>query len=214
MNLMISYILADFVWILTYSVQVSVPSSKVSCVLLILLLHYLHLTNFFWMFVEGLYLYILVVKTFTGENIKLRIYAIIGWGGPVLFVLLWGIAKSFTASADDQQATGIKNCPWRPHALDWIYQVPAIVVLVANLIFLLVIMWVLITKLRSATNVETQQYRKAAKALLVLIPLLGVTYILVIVGPTHGISRSIYECIRAVLLSTQVGKGCLSTLPS
>ena len=63
---------------------------------------------------------------------------------------------------------------------------------------------VLITKLRSATNVETQQYRKAAKALLVLIPLLGVTYILVIVGPTHGISRRIYDNLRAVLLSTQV----------
>lgn len=29
---------------------------------------------------SGLYLYILVVKTFTGESIKLRIYAMIGWG--------------------------------------------------------------------------------------------------------------------------------------
>lgn len=63
---------------------------------------------------------------------------------------------------------------------------------------------VLITKLRSATSAETQQYRKAAKALLVLIPLLGITYILVIVGPAEGISRSIYDGVRAVLLSTQV----------
>lgn len=62
----------------------------------------------------------------------------------------------------------------------------------------------LITKLRSATSAETQQYRKAAKALLVLIPLLGITYILVIVGPAEGISRSIYDGVRAVLLSTQV----------
>lgn len=28
----------------------------------------------------GLYLYILVVKTFAGESIKFRIYAVIGWG--------------------------------------------------------------------------------------------------------------------------------------
>jgi corticotropin releasing hormone receptor 1 len=97
-----------------------------------------------------------------------------------------------------------RSCPWTPHPFDWIYQGPAIAVLIINVIFLGIIMWVLITKLRSANNVETQQYRKAAKALLVLIPLLGVTYILVIVGPTEGISRRIYDSLRAILLSTQV----------
>ncbi|GIX97174.1 hypothetical protein CDAR_386861 [Caerostris darwini] len=37
-------------------------------------------TNFFWMFVEGLYLFILVVKTFTVDNVKLYVYTTIGWG--------------------------------------------------------------------------------------------------------------------------------------
>ena len=63
---------------------------------------------------------------------------------------------------------------------------------------------VLITKLRSATSVETQQYRKASKALLVLIPLLGITYILMIAGPSEGVSATIYLHMRAILLSTQV----------
>ena len=62
----------------------------------------------------------------------------------------------------------------------------------------------LITKLRSANSVETQQYRKGSKALLVLIPLLGLTYVLVIAGPSKGISKVIFSHIRAVLLSTQV----------
>jgi hypothetical protein len=30
--------------------------------------------------IAGLYLYMLVVETFTGENIKLRVYVLIGWG--------------------------------------------------------------------------------------------------------------------------------------
>ncbi|XP_068908581.1 diuretic hormone receptor-like [Tenebrio molitor] len=204
MNLMCSYILADFMWIFVYSLQTPLQANKAFCIFLIILLHYFHLTNFFWMFVEGLYLYILVVKTFTGENIKPRIYAVVGWGGPILFVLIWGIAKSFTLPLEDQQAGEMfRSCPWTPHPFDWIYQGPAIAVLIINVIFLGIIMWVLITKLRSANNVETQQYRKAAKALLVLIPLLGVTYILVIVGPTEGISRRIYDSLRAILLSTQ-----------
>lgn len=63
---------------------------------------------------------------------------------------------------------------------------------------------VLITKLRSANSVETQQYRKGSKALLVLIPLLGLTYVLVIAGPTEGLIAIYFSHIRAVLLSTQV----------
>lgn len=63
---------------------------------------------------------------------------------------------------------------------------------------------VLITKLWSANNVETQQYRKASKALLVLIPLLGVTYVLVIAGPTEGQVANVFSYARAVLLSSQV----------
>uniref|UniRef100_T1IG66 G_PROTEIN_RECEP_F2_4 domain-containing protein n=1 Tax=Rhodnius prolixus TaxID=13249 RepID=T1IG66_RHOPR len=62
---------------------------------------------------------------------------------------------------------------------------------------------VLITKLRSSNNAETQQYRKATKALLVLIPLLGVTYILFITGPTEGPYAYLFSYIRAFLLSTQ-----------
>lgn len=63
---------------------------------------------------------------------------------------------------------------------------------------------VLITKLRSANNVETKQYRKAAKALLVLIPLLGITYLVVLMGPTEGVGNYIFSVVRASLISTQV----------
>lgn len=63
---------------------------------------------------------------------------------------------------------------------------------------------VLITKLRSANTVETRQYRKATKALLVLIPLLGITYLVVLAGPTDGVGSYIFVVARAFLLSTQV----------
>lgn len=99
-----------------------------------------------------------------------------------------------------------QHCPWmRPHKIDWIYEGPTISVLLLNLAFLLAIMWVLITKLRSANTLETQQYRKAAKALLVLMPLLGVTYVLIMKSPsTDEVTNIIFDYIRAVLLSTQV----------
>lgn len=51
---------------------------------------------------------------------------------------------------------------------------------------------------------ETRQYRKASKALLVLIPLFGGTYLLVMTGPDEGVSSRIFVIARAFLLSTQV----------
>uniref|UniRef100_A0A1A9VPS5 G-protein coupled receptors family 2 profile 2 domain-containing protein n=1 Tax=Glossina austeni TaxID=7395 RepID=A0A1A9VPS5_GLOAU len=97
------------------------------------------------------------------------------------------------------------GCPWMHEThVDWIFQGPVCAVLLINLIFLLIIMWVLITKLRSANTVETRQYRKAAKALLVLIPLFGITYLVVLAGPNEdGIMSHMFAVLRSVLLSTQ-----------
>ena len=50
------------------------------CMMLPLVLHYFHVTTFFWMFVEGLYLYMLVVETFNRTNIRTGVYVFIGWG--------------------------------------------------------------------------------------------------------------------------------------
>lgn len=62
------------------------------------------------------------------------------------------------------------------------------------------------SKLRSsaANTAETQQYRKATKALLVLIPLLGITYVLTITLPTQGVVATVLQYLRDILLSTQV----------
>lgn len=68
---------------------------------------------------------------------------------------------------------------------------------------------VLITKLRSANTAETKQYRKASKALLVLIPLFGLTYLIVLYGPNEGMGKKIFDIARALLLSTQVSGSIL-----
>ncbi|CRL06927.1 CLUMA_CG019597, isoform A [Clunio marinus] len=173
----------------------------VGCIFLAILLHYFVLTNFFWMMVEGLYLYMLVVQTFSGDKIRFNLYAVIGWGFPSIFVGFWTVFKAF--SSDDENQLELE-CSWmRESNIDWIIHVPACVVLIINLVFLLCIMWVLITKLRSANTIETRQYRKASKALLVLIPLLGITYLIVIAGPNEGLESHIFAILRAFLISIQ-----------
>ncbi|XP_066996249.1 diuretic hormone receptor-like [Anabrus simplex] len=207
-NLMCTFLLVDFMWIFTLTLQLYIHTDTTLCIFLTLLLHYFHISTFFWMFVEGLYLYMLVVATFTGENIKLRVYVVIGWGTPVLIVVIWGLVKSFAPNISDAQVQSpdnlIKHCPWMvPDHYDWIFEAPTFAVLAINLVFLIMIMWVLITKLRSANTVETEQYRKATKALLVLIPLLGITHIVMLTWTNTGASAKIYAYIRSVLISTQ-----------
>ncbi|XP_053663874.1 diuretic hormone receptor-like [Anopheles marshallii] len=205
-NLFITYILSALLWIIILTLQLSSGNSTgmTSCVIFVTLLHYFTLTNFFWMLVEGLYLYMLVVETFSGDNLRFNMYAAIGWGGPAIFVILWAIAKGITLSGQGKTATLEIECSWmRESVVDWIFQGPVCAVLIINLVFLIRIMWVLITKLRSANTVETRQYRKASKALLVLIPLLGITYLVVLAAPAEGVVSDIFAIARALLLSTQ-----------
>ncbi|XP_055383270.1 diuretic hormone receptor-like isoform X2 [Condylostylus longicornis] len=205
-NLFLTYILSASLWILTLFLQVMAESpSSVGCGILVLLYHYFQLTNFFWMLVEGLYLYTLVVQTFSSDNIKFAIYAFIGWGCPAIIVVIWSIAKMYTPALKPEYFAGLQiDCLWlRESDADWVHIVPTCLVLILNLIFLIRIMWVLITKLRSANTQETRQYRKASKALLVLIPLLGITYLLVLEGPSHGLESHIFNAVQALLISTQ-----------
>ncbi|XP_041771836.1 diuretic hormone receptor-like isoform X2 [Anopheles merus] len=205
-NLFLTYIMSSSLWILILSLQITVKLEVAGCIFLVTLFHYFSTTNFFWMLVEGLYLYMLVVQTFSGDTLRFRKYAIIGWGGPLIFVGAWAIAKPFFGSVSNLEHPSKLEieCSWmRESHIDWIIQGPSCAVLVINLIFLLRIMWVLITKLRSANTVETRQYRKASKALLVLIPLLGITYLIVIYGPVEGVGSHIFAITRAILLSTQ-----------
>ncbi|XP_022903075.1 diuretic hormone receptor-like isoform X2 [Onthophagus taurus] len=194
-NLMCAYMLLYCTWILMLVLGTRHESTALS-ISLTITLYYFHLTTFFWMFVEGMYLYILVVQTLRRENFKLRYYVCIGWGFPFIIVLVWAITKAVLIIGSLKEAGGFTWMTWM--AIDWIFQGPPAGVLLLNLIFLIAIMYVLITKLRSANNAETKQYWKAAKALLVLMPLLGVTYIITISVPT-----TVFNYIRAVLLSTQ-----------
>ncbi|XP_004444515.3 diuretic hormone receptor isoform X2 [Drosophila pseudoobscura] len=205
-NLFLTYITSALLWILTLFLQViTTESSQAGCITLVIMLQYFYLTNFFWMFVEGLYLYTLVVQTFSSDNISFIIYALIGWGCPAIFIMAWAIAKAFAPHLENDHFNGLEiDCGWmRESHIDWIFKGPASVALLVNLVFLIRIMWVLITKLRSAHTLETRQYYKASKALLVLIPLFGITYLLVLTGPEQGISRNLFEAIRAFLISTQ-----------
>ncbi len=51
-----------------------------------MIIHYLYMSVFCWMLVEGINLYIKIVLVFNTEKNKLLYYVFIGWGVPVVIV--------------------------------------------------------------------------------------------------------------------------------
>lgn len=73
-----------------------------------------------------------------------------------------------------------------------------------NLFFLLNIVRVLITKLKVTHQAESSLYMKAVRATLILVPLLGIQFILLPYKPEGRVSSEIYDYIMHILMHYQV----------
>merc|ERR550532_2924849 len=92
-NLFFSYILSISCWIVTALNHKNYASenglTRWSCVILPHLVRYFHLSTFFWMFIEGFYLFLQVEAPLHVEVVKLRHYLCTGWGLPLIVVGIW-----------------------------------------------------------------------------------------------------------------------------
>ncbi|KAM4843434.1 corticotropin-releasing factor receptor 1 isoform 2-T2 [Thomomys bottae] len=146
----------------------------------------------------GCYLHTAIVLTYSTDRLRKWMFIGIGWGVPFPIIVAWAIGKLYY---DNEKCWFGK----RPGIYtDYIYQGPMILVLLINFIFLFNIVRILMTKLRASTTSETIQYRKAVKATLVLLPLLGITYMLFFVNPGEDeVSRVVFIYFNSFLESFQ-----------
>ncbi|XP_051572329.1 corticotropin-releasing factor receptor 1 isoform X1 [Myxocyprinus asiaticus] len=171
---------------------------QIWCRLVTAAYNYFHVTNFFWMFGEGCYLHTAIVLTYSTDKLRKWMFICIGWCIPFPIIVAWAIGKLYYDN---------EKCWFGKRAgiyTDYIYQGPMILVLLINFIFLFNIVRILMTKLRASTTSETIQYRKAVKATLVLLPLLGITYMLFFVNPGEDeISQIVFIYFNSFLESFQ-----------
>ncbi|XP_038611566.1 corticotropin-releasing factor receptor 2 [Tachyglossus aculeatus] len=198
-NLIATFILRNATWFLLQLIDHRVhESNELWCCCLTTVFNYFVVTNFFWMFVEGCYLHTAIVMTYSTDKLKKWIFLFIGWCLPLPIIIAWAISKRLY---EDEQCWFGKE-PGK--YVDYIYQGPVILVLLINFIFLFNIVRILMTKLRASTASETIQYRKAVKATLVLLPLLGITYMLFFVNPgDDDVSQIVFIYFNSFLQSFQ-----------
>ncbi|XP_023420048.2 corticotropin-releasing factor receptor 2 isoform X6 [Cavia porcellus] len=198
-NLVTTFILRNVTWFLLQLIDHEVhESNEVWCRCITTVFNYFVVTNFFWMFVEGCYLHTAIVMTYSTERLRKWIFLFIGWCVPCPIIIAWAIGKLYY---EDKQCWFGKE---PGDLMDYIYQGPIIFVLLINFVFLFNIVRILMTKLRASTTSETIQYRKAVKATLVLLPLLGITYMLFFVNPGEDeLSQIVFIYFNSFLQSFQ-----------
>ncbi|XP_069067149.1 corticotropin-releasing factor receptor 2 isoform X1 [Pleurodeles waltl] len=198
-NLITTFILRNVMWFLLQMIDHNIhESNEAWCRCITTIYNYFVVTNFFWMFVEGCYLHTAIVMTYSTDKLRKWVFLFIGWCIPCPIIVAWAIGKLYY---ENEQCWFGKE-PGK--YIDYIYQGPVILVLLINFVFLFNIVRILMTKLRASTTSETIQYRKAVKATLVLLPLLGITYMLFFVNPGEDdISQIVFIYFNSFLQSFQ-----------
>ncbi|KAL4222000.1 hypothetical protein ACF0H5_018046 [Mactra antiquata] len=165
------------------------------CKLIYILRRYATCTNFFWLFCEGLFLHRLLVHAFQTAN-HIRPYLAIGWGGPIIPVLVYAILRIKDANV----TCWIANASW----FEWVLYGPNLLCILMNMIFLLCILRILLTQLHQHPN-EPSNYRRALKAMFVLVPLFGLQMFLIVYRPKHSEWENEYEIVSKVIVDSQGG---------
>uniref|UniRef100_A0A9J7X6U1 Uncharacterized protein n=2 Tax=Cyprinus carpio TaxID=7962 RepID=A0A9J7X6U1_CYPCA len=198
-NLITTFILRNVMWFLLQLIDQNIyETNEPWCRLITTIYNYFVVTNFFWMFVEGCYLHTAIVMTYSTDKLRKWVFLFIGWCIPCPIIMAWAIGKLY--NENEQCWFGKEPGKY----IDYIYQGPVILVLLINFVFLFNIVRILMTKLRASTTSETIQYRKAVKATLVLLPLLGITYMLFFVNPGEDdISQIVFIYFNSFLQSFQ-----------
>ncbi|GAB1597487.1 calcitonin gene-related peptide type 1 receptor isoform X2 [Argonauta hians] len=165
--------------------------NPIGCRILYFMSSYFRSTNYFCMFVEGLYLCRLLSATFKIPK-RLIGYYILCWGFPLVPNLIYAIIRA--AMYNDR-------C-WMNNAggYEWILYTPNLLCLIGNFLFLIYILIVLFNQMQAHPS-EPRDYRRTIKAIFILIPLLGLQLIFIIYKP----HTYFYELMSVIIVNSQGG---------
>ncbi|XP_063790197.1 calcitonin gene-related peptide type 1 receptor [Pseudophryne corroboree] len=175
--------------------QALIASNPMSCKLFQFIHYYLIGCNYFWMLCEGIYLHTLIVVAVFAEKQHLIWYYLLGWGFPLIPALINAVARTLYYN---------DNC-WISSDTHLLYIIhgPICAALLVNLFFLLNIVRVLITKLKVTHQAESNLYMKAVRATLILVPLLGIQYVLLPWKPEGRIAEEVFHYVMHIVMHYQ-----------
>ncbi|ESN98450.1 hypothetical protein HELRODRAFT_84528, partial [Helobdella robusta] len=199
-----------------FLLAISSNNSYSLCKVIALMCHFLFLCSFSWMLMEGIQLYLMLIKVFQSKKSRIAWIYAVAYGVPTLIIII-------TASVN-LNGYGTENFCWLSSetGMRWAFVGPAISVIVLNLFLLMMATYVMCRHSNSLSSNKDSTLKQISwwmKGLSTLIVLLGVTwlvgvfnmvgrsvfltYVFVIVNSLQGLFIFIFHC----LLNNKVGMG-------
>ncbi|XP_065173874.1 calcitonin gene-related peptide type 1 receptor isoform X2 [Atheta coriaria] len=206
MNLFASFAMNNLLWLLwnnlvVYRTEV-VSHNPIWCKVLHVVLYFFLLSNYSWMLCEGLYLHTVLVSAFVSETKLLRGMVLLGWGLPVKFIIIYAYQRAFHPLPDSDSICWMEEANY-----NIILLIPVVGTVAFNIIFLCNILRVLYVKLRKQPQAGSGASRaslQALRATLLLIPLLGLNYLVTPFRPNQpGAWEFAYEMVSGITSSLQ-----------
>ncbi|XP_043229059.1 calcitonin gene-related peptide type 1 receptor-like isoform X2 [Amphibalanus amphitrite] len=204
-NLFVSFMINNFMWIMWYEFIVDdvklLNDNTIWCRMMHIVVQYFMVANYFWMFCEGLYLHTVLAVAFVTEGKLMKWLYVIGWIVPVIFTGIYAVVRGLSPNVPPETTSWC----WMEEAYTWLLSAPVCTSMLANFVFLVRIVWILVRKLRAAPgNEEHNNSWRAVRATLILIPLLGLNYMLAPFRPEPGApGENVYQILNAVTTSAQ-----------
>ncbi|KAL5286779.1 CALCRL.2 family protein [Megaselia abdita] len=208
MNLFVSFAINNTLWLVWYRTVLrsdkTIEANGVGCRVLHTVLHYFLLTNYSWMLCEGFYLHTVLVHAFIAESKLVKWLMGLGWSVPVVITLIYGLSRGLAGKGPE-----ITHCWMEENRFSNIFVVPVCISMLMNLVFLCNIVRVLLLKLKAPASLQgnnrpSRTIVQAFKATFLLLPLLGLQYMLTPFKPDPGVSwEYTYEVISAITASFQ-----------
>uniref|UniRef100_A0A1L8DJU9 Putative adenylate cyclase-coupled calcitonin receptor n=1 Tax=Nyssomyia neivai TaxID=330878 RepID=A0A1L8DJU9_9DIPT len=207
MNLFSSFAANNSLWLLWYRVVLGssevLENNEAGCAVLHLVLHYFLLTNYAWMLCEGFYLHTVLVAAFVSEKKLVKWLIWLGWGAPAIVIVQYGLLRGLHGDETDTM-----QCWANETSYTNILVAPVVISMLLNLLFLCNIVRVLLLKLKAPAGLQgggpSRTVLQAFRATLLLVPLLGLQYILTPFRPAPGHPwERVYETVSAFTASFQ-----------
>nr|XP_006814048.1 PREDICTED: uncharacterized protein LOC102806617 [Saccoglossus kowalevskii] len=141
------------------------------CAGIAICLHYLFLAAFFWMLVQGIQLYLKVSSVFAPSNSVLPYYFLLGYGTPAVIV---GITV-----ATKHAHYGNELICWLSTEDGVVYAFvgPVICIIIINLVVLILVLRAFMGVKVNEAKTEKERLRSGVRACMILLPILGLTWI-------------------------------------
>lgn len=161
---------------------IGATENRGGCVAVAAMIQYFLMAAFCWMLIEGIYLYLFVVKVYNVSN-KMILCHGVSWGIPALMVIL---TLSIAAGKDGMDSFVSERYCWMSSSsgLIWIFVSFFVFIEVVNVAILARVIKEM-TSIEQVKDNNAEQLRLGIRACVVLIPLLGVTWLFGLLSSTH-----------------------------